>query len=482
MKKNKPGSITLRITLWSALILIALELMTFLVFRIVSGSILEKTVRGYLLSSVNENTDKIEFYNAEDTEGSEDADNMLIRYRDGWLEIDDDFLDEINDVQSALYSSDGTMLYGKNPIARQMEDEAFISSRIYKYKAGPGSNWYVYDRKLSGAGLKDLWIRGVVTLSSEEMQLHDIIRTALFFVPVLLLAGIIGSWMTARQALYPVHRIEKTVSEITHGKDLDRRIEVGGIDRELYDLAIAFNSMFDRLEHSFETEQQFTSDASHELRTPMAVIMAQTELALEKPRTQDQYRQALEVIQRQGRQMNALIASMLDFTRLELRPENYPLTNLNYTDLLNALADDMSLIRYKNITLSAEIAEGVSIKGNDYLLERAIRNLIDNAYKYGNENGRVLVKLFLTSENMAECRVIDDGPGIPQEEIEHIFDRFYRGTWYKSGRVPGSGLGLSIVRKIADIHNGTIRAESSEKEGSSGSTFILSIPISNEIE
>ena len=482
MKKNKPGSITLRITLWSALILIALELMTFLVFRIVSGSILEKTVRGYLLSSVNENTDKIKFYNAEDTEGSEDADNMLIRYRDGWLEIDDDFLDEINDVQSALYSSDGTMLYGKNPIARQMEDEAFISSRIYKYKAGPGSNWYVYDRKLSGAGLKDLWIRGVVTLSSEEMQLHDIIRTALFFVPVLLLAGIIGSWMTARQALYPVHRIEKTVSEITHGKDLDRRIEVGGIDRELYDLAIAFNSMFDRLEHSFETEQQFTSDASHELRTPMAVIMAQTELALEKPRTQDQYRQALEVIQRQGRQMNALIASMLDFTRLELRPENYPLTNLNYTDLLNALADDMSLIRYKNITLSADIAEGVSIKGNDYLLVRAIRNLIDNAYKYGNENGRVLVKLFLTTENMAECLVIDDGPGIPQEEIEHIFDRFYRGAWYKSGRVPGSGLGLSIVRKIADIHNGTIRAESSEKEGSSGSTFILSIPISNEIE
>ena len=187
MKKTRPGSITLRITLWSALILIALELMTFLVFRLVSGSILEKTVRGYLLSSVNENTDKIEYYMAEDSKGSEDLDNMLIRYRDGWLEIDDDFLDEINDVQSALYSSDGTMLYGKNPIARQMEDEGFFSSRIYKYKAGTGTNWYVYDRKLSGKGLEDLWIRGVVTLSSEEMQLHDIIRTALFFVPVLLL-------------------------------------------------------------------------------------------------------------------------------------------------------------------------------------------------------------------------------------------------------------------------------------------------------
>ena len=200
MKKNRPGSITLRITLWSALILIALELLTFLMFRFVSGSILEKTVRGYLLSSVNENTDKIKFYNADNAEGSEDTDNMRIRYRSGWLEIDDDFLDEINDVQSALYTSDGSMLYGKNPIARQMEDETFISSRIYKYKSAPDSNWYVYDRKLSGQGLGDLWIRGVVTLSSEEMQLHDIIRTAMFFVPVLLLAGIIGCWMIARKA------------------------------------------------------------------------------------------------------------------------------------------------------------------------------------------------------------------------------------------------------------------------------------------
>ena len=237
--------------------------------------------------------------------------------------------------------------------------------------------------------------------------------------------------------------------------------------------------MFDRLEHSFDTEQQFTSDASHELRTPMAVIMAQTELALEKPRTQDQYRQALEVIRRQGRQMNALIASMLDFTRLELRPDNYPLSDLDYTELLHALADDMSLINYKNISLSAEIAEGVRIQGNDFLLERAIRNLIDNAYKYGNENGSILVTLSITSEKMAECRIADNGSGIPEDEIEHIFERFYRGSSYKSGRVPGSGLGLSIVRKIAEIHKGTIRAESSDKEGESGSTFILSIPVFN---
>lgn len=476
MKKIWPRSITAHITLWSTVVLITLELMTFLVFRLVSGSTLEKTVRGYLLSSVNENTDKIEFYSADKPKGSEDVDNILIRYKDGFIEIDDDFLDEINDVQSALYTTDGTMLYGKNPIARNMEGEVFSSSRIYKYKSAPGANWYVYDRKLTKTGLEDLWIRGVVTLSAEEMQLYDIFRSALFFVPVLLLTGIVGSWVTAKQSLSPVRKIEKTVSEITHGKDLDRRIEVGDIDQELYDMANAFNAMLDRLEHSFEAEQQFTSDASHELRTPMAVIMAQTELALEKERTPEQYKQALEVIRRQGRQMNALIASMLDYTRLELRPENYPLTPLDYSELMNAVADDMSLIGYKNISLHVEIEDGIHIEGNDLLLERALRNLIDNAYKYGNENGNIYLKLHLTAENTAECQVIDDGPGIPEGELEHIFDRFYRGASYKSGRVPGTGLGLAMVRKIAEIHNGTIRADSSDKEGESGSTFTFTIP------
>lgn len=477
MKKSRRRSIAVRITVWTSVVLITLILMTFLVFRFVSASILEKTVRGYLLSSVNENMDKIHYYQAEDAQGSEDLDNILIRYGDGWLEIDDDFLDEIYDVQSALYTTDGTMIYGKNPIARTMDGEIFTDTRIYKFQTEADGRWYVYDRKLNGQGLDDLWIRGIVTLSSEEMQLHDIFWTALFFVPVLLLAGILGSWITAQNALNPVSKIRKTVSEITQGKDLDRRIDVGDIDRELYELAVAFNGMLDRLKHSFDAEQQFTSDASHELRTPMAVIMAQTELALEKPRTPDQYRQALGVIKRQGRQMNALIASMLDYTRMELRPENYPLTELDYSELLKSLTNDMSLISYNNITLTARIAEHIHIQGNQLLLERALRNLIDNAYKYGSENGSIEVILRAPENDLVECLIIDDGPGIPENELEHIFDRFFRGASCRSGRIPGTGLGLPMVRIIAEIHKGSIRAESPNQGGERGSTFILTLPI-----
>ena len=196
MKVKIRNSITFRITGWLFLVMTVLMILTFAVFRLVSGSILQKTIRGYLLSSVNENTNKIAFYQDREQADDNDLNDVYIRYKDGWLEIDDDFLDEINDVQSALYTSDGTMLYGKNPIARLMEKEAFTTSRVYRYMAGGGDRYFVYDRKLNGTAMEDLWIRGVVPLWSEERQIEDIFRTSIFFVPVLLLAGIAGTYVT----------------------------------------------------------------------------------------------------------------------------------------------------------------------------------------------------------------------------------------------------------------------------------------------
>ena len=189
LKVKIRNSITFRITGWLFLVMTVLMILTFAVFRLVSGSILQKTIRGYLLSSVNENTNKIAFYQDREQADDNDLNDVYIRYKDGWLEIDDDFLDEINDVQSALYTSDGTMLYGKNPIARLMEKEAFTTSRVYRYMAGGGDRYFVYDRKLNGTAMEDLWIRGVVPLWSEERQIEDIFRTSIFFVPVLLLAA-----------------------------------------------------------------------------------------------------------------------------------------------------------------------------------------------------------------------------------------------------------------------------------------------------
>ncbi|MDO5132588.1 MAG: ATP-binding protein [Eubacteriales bacterium] len=479
-RSRTPGSITGRITLWFSAVMILIVLLTFLLFRFASRSVLQKTVRSFLLSSVDENADKVRFLADRAEADPRDTDDVFFAYRDGWLEIDDDFLDRINDVQSGLFTSDGTMLYGKNPIARSMENEPFSSPRVYSYRTEKGNHYFVYDRTLKGEKLEGLWIRGVVPLDSEESQVRDIFRMAAIFVPFLLLLGITGGWLTTKRSLLPVRRIEQAASEISKGTDLERRLDIGTVDRELYDLAAAFNGMLDRLERSFEAEQQFVSDASHELRTPMSVIMAQTELALEKERSQAEYRRALSVILRQGLRMDALIRSMLDYTRLELSPENYPLSETDLSGIVSGVADDMSLIQEKNITLETDVEEGILLPGNSMLLERALQNLIDNAYKYGREDGHISVSLRKNTDSSTARAVLtvqDDGIGIPQKDLPHIFERFYRADTSRTSdyrTTGGAGLGLSMVKIIADLHGAEIEAESTE---GTGSCFSITFPL-----
>ena len=482
MKRRR--SITVRIAVWFTFILVVLVLLTYLVFRIVSASILQKTVRGYLMGSVNENSDKIGYLTDAQRQQNTDRDNVYIQYGDGWLEIDDDYLDVIDDVQTALYTSDGRMLYGKNPISREMEGEEFTGTRVYRYRAGDNTRYYVYDRKLTGEGKTDLWLRGVVSLSAEEMQLVDIFHTAIFFFPVLIIIGIAGSWITARRGLMPVRRIEQTAMSITKETDLARRIRLDDLDTELFDLGVAFNGMLDRLEHAFATEQQFTSDASHELRTPMTVIQAQTELALEQERSPEEYRRALQVIRRQSGRMNALITSMLDYTRLEMRPENYPLEPMDLTQTIRACVADLEIMKGPDLELTTAIEDGIRIQGNLILVERAVQNVLDNARKYGGPVPAIHVALGMeinrqTKATEAVCAVTDHGPGISRDEQERIFERFYRADPSRSSvkGIPGAGLGLSMVRKIMDLHGGRVTLESAPGQGS---TFRLHFPVSEE--
>ncbi len=500
-KRQARRSITTNITIWFSIVLVVIVVLTFRIFWFVSASILQKTIREYLYSSVEENCDKIRFLSSRENADPYDLDDFYIRYGEGWMEVDDDFLDTINDVHSALYTTDGAMLYGKNPIARDIGLQQFKDSRIYEYKTSSNQRYYVYDRKLNSENMEGLWIRGIVSLSSEEKQLNDIFRSAMIYIPILLAAGVIVSYVTVRGAMAPIRRIEKVTSEITRGDDLKRRIEIGDVARELYDLAASFNNMLDRLGHSFEAEQQFTSNASHELRTPTSVIMAQTEFALDRERTAEEYRSALIVIARQGRRMNALIRDMLDYTRLELRPENYPMERLDFSGLTESTAGDMAMIGLKNIHMETVVEQGIFIMGNRLLLERVVQNLVDNAYKYGKENGHIMVRLmrlpkdtdhaavkpqgFLMSgfrdiredsdetERDIVLMVEDDGNGISEEEQGRIFERFYRGDPSRSasGIAYGTGLGLSMVKKIAEIHGAVIKVKSVVGEGTVFSVY-----------
>lgn len=468
----KKRTIQIRTTLLYALILLVMVTLTVLAFRTVSISVLQKTIRSYLVSATNENADKIVRVQTREEADEIDPGNILISHDGAYLAIDDDFMDIINDVTCSLYTEEGEMLYGENPLARQMEGTAFENSHIYQLSS-EGTNYYVYDRKLLIEDAEHLWIRGMVPLTESVRQISDITRMLFVVLPLFFLLALTGGYFVTGRMLHPIRTMEKTAVEIAQGSDLTRRIDVGKGEGELHDLAGAFNGMLDEIEAAFAAEQRFTSDASHELRTPMSVIMAQVELTLSKDRTDEEYRDALRVIRRQAGRMNALINDMLDYTRMEQRKQNYPLTDLNLSHLVSNIALDMALLRENDITLTQDVEEELHINGNQVLLTRLIQNLISNAYRYGKENGTTVVTLKRLPHTEETVRggtpkirlsVADNGVGISGQDLEHIFDRFYRAD--SSRATKGNGLGLSMVKKIAELHNATLEVTSKEGEGS----------------
>ena len=449
--------------LFAGAMMIAMAL-TFLLVYIVSASVMKKTLSDYLMSAVDTNVDKLVFLTAEEAreEKARDTNDLFVDYKDGVLQIDDDFLEILNDVESALYTGEGDLLYGDNSLSREMAGEAFTVSRLYE-KEILGARYVVYDRKFVGKKLNGLWIRGIVPLTRQEEQLAQITKSVLAFLPVMLLVVVLGSVLAAMGILGPVRRMEQTAAAIVDGEDLNRRIETGKNKDELYSLAVSFNAMFDRLQQSFARERQFTSDASHELRTPLAVIAAQTEYVTAKDRSNDEYREAFAVVGRQAKRMQRLISDMLDLSRIAQGQKRYPVAEADLSAIVTTVCEDMKRIAYNNIVITADVAENVQINGNPDLLERLLVNLLDNAYKYGRTDGHTHVVLAETDETV-HLQVQDDGIGIPDQAKEKIFDRFYREEESRSGG--GYGLGLSLVAEIVHFHGGEIHVESQKGAGS----------------
>lgn len=453
-------SIRFKMSLWFTVALALVAGITLLAVLMASRMVLRGTIRDYLISTVEENVDNISFV-------SHQGDTHIygyIPYSSGFLQIDLDYMETVNDVSTALYAEDGTLLYGENPLSRQTSQIAFSESRTWNVKVN-GVRYDVYDRKLNLdiPGEKSLWIRGLVPETRSADQLKEIIRLSLIILPVLILLAILSGYLVVDKLLAPIQRIQKTAEDISAGDDLEKRIDPGKNQDEVGRLARVFNQMLDRLERSFETERQFTSDASHELRTPTSVILAQSEYTLAKERTPENYKEALRVIHGQGEKMKTLITDMLDYTRMEQSAERYTMEELDLSALVLQTAEPMKKIQDKGIVLEVKAEEGLKVQGNAELLTRLLQNLISNAYRYGKENGHIQVSLTGADQEVKLC-VSDDGIGIAPEDQKRIFDRFYRVDGARSGE--GTGLGLAIVKKAAELHGARIDLSSAPGEGS----------------
>ncbi len=451
----------------------------YIVVLAVSNQVIQTSIQDSLVETVQHNIDEIEYFDSiTEADIAEEVDYYM-SYNDGYLEIDDDFLDELNEVYTSLCTTDGTFLYGENPVARYTAALSFTDGEIQEIEVD-GVTYYVYDEQLTAEGLEGLWLRGVVSETRGDTQLLSISRLSLIALPSLLVLAIVGGYLIARRTLRPIQQISDAAENIRRGDDLKQRIDVGRGADELHQLADQFNEMFERLDDSFKVQQQFVSDVSHELRTPLAVICAQCELSLEQEDLTAENREALEGILTQARKMAKMVDDMLDVTRLELHAERYPLEDIDLSGLVEDACADTALLKTQGITLTWEVAEGVHVTGNYELLWRMLNNLISNAYRYGVEQGHIWVTLrncVAEGEGEGEGKgegtavelvVRDDGIGISAEDQEHIFDRFYQADTSRTGE--GSGLGLSMVAEIVQFHQGTITVES---EPGQGSTFTV---------
>ena len=466
----KQLSIRAKITLWFSIILIFIVGLTFLCIFSIGGSVLQKNLRSQLIETIEDNVDEIEYYD-DFEEISLSGEDHYIEYGWGFLEIDDDFLDEVNGIYTSLYDASGMLLYGENPIAADTMGQQFVDGNVQTVRASStGERYYIYDRMLTGEGVSGLWLRGVVSEREGEAQISAVVKWSLLLLPLLLLLSVGGGYWIAGRSLRPLQQIQQAALAIEQGSDLKKRIALGPGNDELHQLADTFNGMFGRLEQAFEAEQQFTADASHELRTPMAVIMAQCEFSLEDAETVEEYREALEVIQRQGKKMSQLIEDLLAFTRLEQAEERFPKERVDFSAWVGRVCEDMALLKEQDITLTAEVDQDVVLWGNESLLSRLLTNLISNAYRYGKVGGNIRVQLQIMAEDVM-LTVADDGIGMTQEQQQKIFQRFYQADASRSGR--GSGLGLAMVIEIVRFHGGAIQVESILGEGSK---FLVRLP------
>lgn len=284
--------------------------------------------------------------------------------------------------------------------------------------------------------------------------------------------GLGGVWLFVNRAIRPVEAISNTARRIAAG-NLSERIKVSDENSEFGQLASVLNSTFARLETAFTQQKHFTADASHELRTPISVLISETQTTLARERTSAEYRETIEACLDTAQQMRQLTESLLELARFDAGQEKMPQVQFDLAEKARAaiqLVHPLADARAIQITSNLPRAE---ISGDPDRISQVIVNLLTNAILYNKPGGKIGVMIY-AEEAVVELAISDTGSGIAPEELPRVFERFYRADKARSGTTGGSGLGLAISKAIVNAHGGTILVSS--KPGL-GSLFMMRLPV-----
>lgn len=451
----KKLSIKTRVTLWYTLLMLALAVVSLALLLAVSEYQITASLQDKLRAAASDNLEEISWEES------------------GW-DVDDDFRTFEDGIYFILYDQDGNPVYGQLPSGiSAAQTPAFADGTVQKIRI-QSQRWILLDIYKPSASNEGIWMRGMVCQSEAESGLTVIVSLAALLLPLFVVLAALGGHYITYRAFVPIGEIRKTAEEIAGSRDLSRRIRLDGGKDEIHELADTFDGMLDRIQEAFEREKQFTSDASHELRTPTAVIAAQAEYALRYDGPEGELKERLQTILEQSRRMSGMISQLLMLARADQGRVTLQKERIDLGEMLEIIAEEeQASADEKQIRIHTDCRPGVYMEGDETLLLRCFMNLTENAVTYGKEGGNVWISLWEDADAIRGS-VRDDGIGISEENLPRIWERFYQADPMRSASTKGnSGLGLAMVKWIVEAHGGVITAGSRLGEGSD---FVFCFP------
>lgn len=425
-------------------------------------------------------------------------------YYTSYKHLDDDIITEKAEVFSNLDWDDETIIMNKMPEWEESEHKqievnpTFIQivdlngETIFK-SANLQENHFLFNPKnkttvFYNATIKYQKIRqgqfpvfndnnkiiGQLTIGISQQESYNVLHnlmivlivTYLFIISILYFIMI----FVASKAIAPIHQLIQSASQINYA-NINSRLPLPENEDEIHQLATTINELLSRLESSFYQQKQFTSDASHEMQTPLAAIKGIIEVLLRKPRTAERYEEKMQEVLLQTNRLSQLYAQLLQLARLEssVLVANKEKIFLK-TTVRKMLKTHDEIIRNNNIKTHDNIPPEAVVWADILLLEIIIDNLISNAIKYNKIDGAIF---FNWIELTKTLRITDEGIGIDTHQLPLLFNRFYRADDSRSAQIPGNGLGLSIAKRLCDAQNITLTVTSVKGQGT---TFQLQFP------
>lgn len=456
-------SVRARLTLWYTAIL-ALVL---IIFSAVSYVLLARAIRAENDASLADTAH--EFAAAFDPADRSRGHDVLLDFR-------------YSDRQILVLSPKGEIVAGSNKISPE------VRTRIQSFIRAGGTGLDTIPGGEEGDGIRIIatTINVVGTrytvvvardLSEQADRLESAARAVFFGIPLALIVAAAGGYLLARKSFAPVTMMSLKARQIG-AETLDERIEIGNERDELGFLAATLNGLLERLQLAFESQRRFMADASHELRTPIAIIQGEADVALARDRNAADYRESIEVMQRAARKLTRNVQNLFLLARGDAG--RYPISMSRFyvgEVVADCIRGMRSVAQARGVELSCSAPEDIVIVADEELIHRLVLNLVENAVKFTQRGGKVYAEVF-GGEGICTIRVADTGPGIAAADQSRIFERFFRGDRARPQDAGGAGLGLPIARWIAEVHGGELRLEHSDAHGT---VFVAVLPVDRRI-